>query len=194
MYEKQASMRSISLSRIISSVGRFRSSRSKRPRPIALGLALAVLSVGCGSDKPAAVEEAKTALDQAQAGIDQAAASIAVMRKQSEELQQKIQQQRSALDSLIEKRLVLLRQQLDEYQKRVQLLPAAKETELKATLDDLNQRLNGVENNLRAYRDAPPEKPAEARQQLENSLKELDSAFQKLEDQLQPAKLESTAG
>jgi chromosome segregation ATPase len=163
-------------------------------RTIVLGLTFAVFSLGCGNDKAPAVEEAKTALDQAQAGIEQAAASIAAMRKQSEELQQKIQEQRAALDSLMEKRLVLLRQQLDEYRERVQRLPAQMETELRTALDDLNQRLNGLAENLRAYRDAPPEKSAEARQQLENALKDFDTAFQKLEDQLQPAKVGSSAG
>ena len=178
---------------MLSPPAKFPISRSKPPRVIAFSLAVTLVSLGCGSDKPPAVKEAKAALDQAQAGIEQAAASIAAMRKQSEELEQKIRDQRGALDSLIEKRLVLLRQQLDEYKERVQRLPAAKETELKADLDDLNQRLNGLTDHFRTYRDAPPEKSAEARQPLEKALKEFDTGFQKLQDQLQPAKLGNTA-
>jgi len=145
-----------------------------------------LLFAGCG-EKEQAPEKAEQALSQAQTSVGQADELIADMRRSSEELQQKIEQQRSALDALIEKRLVLLRQQLTAYEQRVQRLPAAKENEFKSSLDGLQQRLEALAGTFQAYRDAPREKSAAALQELETALKEFESAHEKFAEAIQTA-------
>jgi chromosome segregation ATPase len=145
-----------------------------------------LLFAGCG-DKEKPPEKAEQALSQAQTSVDRADELIAEMRRSSEELQQKIEQQRSALDALIEKRLVLLRQQLTAYEQRVQRLPAAKENELKLSLADLKQRFDALAGKFQAYRDAPREKSAAVLQELETALEEFESSHQKFTEEIPPA-------
>jgi DNA repair exonuclease SbcCD ATPase subunit len=147
----------------------------------------ALIFPGCGEKETAAPEKAEQALSQAQSNVERADELIAEMRRRSEELQQKIEQQRSALDGLIEKRLVLLRQQLTDYEQRLHRLPAAKENELKLTLADLKQRLDALAGKFQAYRDAPPEKSAAVLQELEAALKEFESSHQKFDAEIRPA-------
>ena len=142
---------------------------------------------GCEEKRTQSSEKAEQVLSQAQTNVERAEELIAEMRQRSEELQQKIEQQRSALDKLVEKRLVLLRQQLSDYEQRLYRLPAAKENELKATLADLKQRLGALAAKFQAYRDAPPEKSAVVLQELEAALKEFSSAFDKFDSDARPA-------
>lgn len=144
-----------------------------------------LLLAGCDSNVSPSAEQAEKALSQAQSGVDQAAKSIGAMRKRSEQLQQKIDHQRSELTALIEKRLALLHQQLADYEQRVERLPASKETVLKPGLADLEERLTGLSENFRAYRDAPPEESTASLEQLEKSLKNFSEAQQKLYSEIQ---------
>jgi chromosome segregation ATPase len=147
----------------------------------------ALIAFGCGKGSSPVVGQAEKALTQAQKEIEKAAESIASMREQSQELQKKIDQQQAKVDSLIEKRLVLYQQQLADYEARVQRLPAEKETELKSSLAELKARVDGLANNFRAYRDAPPEKSAEELRRLENGLADFEAAYQKLQAEIQPS-------
>ncbi|HXV83227.1 MAG TPA: hypothetical protein VEG60_25475 [Candidatus Binatia bacterium] len=144
-----------------------------------------LLIAGCDSKVSPSAEQAEKALSQAQSGVDQAAKSIGAMRNRSEQLQQKIDHQRSELTALIEKRLALLHQQLADYEQRVERLPASKETVLKPGLADLEKRLTGLAESFRAYRDAPPEKSTASLEQLEESLKNFSKAQQKLYSEIQ---------
>jgi uncharacterized coiled-coil protein SlyX len=107
------------------------------------------------------------------------------MQQESQQLQTKIEQQRTALDALIEKRLALLRQQLDGYRKSLYRLPASKENELKSTVADLQARLDALAGKFQDYRSAPREKTNEALEQLESALQEFESAFQKIDAEIQ---------
>lgn len=147
----------------------------------------ALVLAGCGEKEKASPEKAAQALSQAQTNVERAEELIAEMRRRSDELQQKIEQQRTALDALIEKRLVLLQQQLSDYEQRLQRLPAPKENELKATLADLKQRLDALRAKFQVYRDAPPEKSVAMLQELEAALKDFESSHQKFNAEIRPA-------
>jgi hypothetical protein len=71
---------------------------------------------------------------------------------------------------VIERRVTLLRQQLKEDEERLRRLPAPQETELRPRLAELGKLLKDAIAKLHAYRDAPPEKSAEALAALEKSL------------------------
>ena len=146
---------------------------------------LASLLAGCGKEGSQSPETAEQALAAAQSSVERANESIAAMQQESQQLQTKIEQQRTALDALIEKRLALLRQQLDGYRKSLYRLPASKENELKSTVADLQARLDALAGKFQDYRSAPREKANEALEQLESALQEFESAFQKIDAEIQ---------
>jgi hypothetical protein len=109
------------------------------------------------------------------------------MVERSQELEERIQAQRVELDALIEKRVALYRRQLQSYEQHLYRLPAAQESELKPTLPQLRQRLEALAGQYRSYRDGEPKNPGAASRQIENSLEEFDTAYQKLQSEIQPS-------
>ena len=149
--------------------------------------AAAALSIAaCGGDAPPA-QQASQSLASAREDIDKARAAIQATEQQSRALQERIQAQRAELDNLVQKRLALLRQLLSEDEARLQQLPAPREAELRPRLQALGKDLEAVSARLQAYRDAPPEKAAEALAALEQALAGFAERRRELEGALQPA-------
>lgn len=150
------------------------------------GLAAACLLAACGGDPPPA-QEASKSLASAREDIEKARAAIQATEQQSKALHDKIRAQRAELNDLVEKRIALLRQQLAEDEERLRRLPAPRATELRPRLAELQKSLDEARARLLAYRDAPPDKSADALAALEKSLAAFNERRRDLEAQLKPA-------
>lgn len=153
---------------------------------ICAAAAAALAIAACGGDAPPA-QQASQSLASAREDIDKARAAIQATEQQSRALEERIKAQRAELDSLVQKRLALLRRELADDESRLQRLPAPREAELRPRLEELRKSLDAVSGRLQAYRDAPPDKAAEALAALEQALAGFAERRRELEGALQPA-------
>jgi chromosome segregation ATPase len=156
--------------------------------PLRLIWVIAVLGTlaACGRGDAPPAEKAVSSLASAREEMDKARSAIEATEQHSKLLQQKIAAQRAELADVVERRATLLRQQLKHDEERLRRLPAAQESDAGPKLAAAGKQLDDVVAKLGGYRDAPPEKAAEALAALEKSLAAYADARRELETRLQP--------